>query len=103
MSFVYEQIRNVCIFSLLITLILNIFPEESNKKYIKLFAGFLMIAIVFQPISKIKGLNIKLDRWIGDYDEIRTDTEFNNRVNEMESKLYEGVSRYYQENEQDSE
>ncbi|MFR8737641.1 MAG: stage III sporulation protein AF [Eubacterium sp.] len=36
------------------TLILNIFPENSSKKYIKLFAGFLLLMLIFNPIVKYK-------------------------------------------------
>lgn len=37
MEFVYGYIRNISIFMIVTTLILNIFPEKSSKKYIKLF------------------------------------------------------------------
>ena len=53
MQFVFSYVKNICIFVLIITIILNIFPEKQYIKYIKLFAGILLIALVFNPVIRI--------------------------------------------------
>ncbi|MFR6562905.1 MAG: stage III sporulation protein AF [Eubacterium ventriosum] len=35
-------------------LVLNIFPESGSKKYIKLFAGIVLLALIVNPIINIK-------------------------------------------------
>ena len=102
MSFIYPYIRSICIFCLLTTIILNMFPEEKSKKYIKLLAGFLMIAIVISPITKIKRLDLKIDKMIEKYCDIKPDIVFEKRLKEMETSLYEGVSKYYNQNKEDN-
>jgi len=50
MEFIYSYIKNICIFMLVITIITNIFPEKRYIKYIKFFAGILLILIVLSPV-----------------------------------------------------
>lgn len=82
MSFLYHYVRSVCIFSLVISLILNIFPESSNKKYIKLFAGIVLLALILNPIIGIRN-NMDLES------KIKKITHGNYIIN---NELYERIS-----------
>ena len=91
MEFVYGYIRNISIFMIVTTLILNIFPEKSSKKYIKLFAGFLLLMLIFNPIVKYKKNNINVDKIISEYSHVKIDKNSNleNSVNKFREDLFE--------------
>ena len=67
MEFLYQYIKNICIFSLVISLVLNIFPESSSKKYIKLFAGIVLLALIVNPIINIKNNSGNIEQIIKNY------------------------------------
>ena len=81
MEFLYQYIKNICIFSLVISLVLNIFPESSSKKYIKLFAG------IEQIIKNYTHGSLKEENYT-----------FENNRESLENKVYERVSNGYKEN-----
>ncbi len=85
MTFLYNYVRSICFFSLMISLVLNIFPESSNKKYIKLFAGIVLLAMILNPIIGIKN-NI-------DFDKKFKDIAHGNYI--FENQLYERISEKY--------
>ena len=87
MEFVYGYIRNISIFMIVTTLILNIFPEKSSKKYIKLFAGFLLLMLIFNPIVKYKKNNINVDKI----------SNLENSVNKFREDLFERISEKYED------
>lgn len=99
MEFVYGYIRNISIFMIVTTLILNIFPEKSSKKYIKLFAGFLLLMLIFNPIVKYKKNNINVDKIISEYSHIKIDKNSNleNSVNKFREDLFERISEKYED------
>lgn len=99
MEFIYSYIKNICVFTLVITLILNIFPDKRYKKYIKLFAGLLLLALIFNPITKLKKTNFDLNKIITDYAHGSYDVDFEDSVEELEKKMYERISDEYKEDD----
>ena len=96
MEFLYQYIKNICIFSLVISLVLNIFPESSSKKYIKLFAGIVLLALIVNPIINIKNNSGDIDYTHGSLKE--ENHTFENNRESLENKVYERVSNGYKEN-----
>lgn len=101
MEFVYGYIRNISIFMIVTTLILNIFPEKSSKKYIKLFAGIVLLALIVNPIINIKNNSGDIEQIIKNYTHGSLKEEnhtFENNRESLENKVYERVSNGYKEN-----
>lgn len=98
MEFLYAFVKNICVFTLVITLILNIFPDSRYKKYIKLFAGVLLIALVFNPIVQWKNSKVDINKIISEYTRGSYDVEIQFGVEEIENKMYERISNEYKEN-----
>jgi len=96
MEFLYQYIKNICIFSLVISLVLNIFPESSSKKYIKLFAGIVLLALIVNPIINIKNNSGDIEQIIKNY--THGSYTFENNRESLENKVYERVSNGYKEN-----
>ena len=101
MEFLYQYIKNICIFSLVISLVLNICPESSSKKYIKLFAGIVLLALIVNPIINIKNNSGDIEQIIKNYTHGSLKEEnhiFENNRESLENKVYERVSNGYKEN-----
>lgn len=97
MEFIYGYIKNICVFTLVMTLILNIFPDRQYKKYIKLFAGLLLLALIFNPIVKLKNLKVDMNKIISGYAHGSYEINLENDVIDLKTKMYERMSDGYQE------
>lgn len=53
---VYNWIKNIAFYMLLVTAFLQIVPDESYRKYIRFFSGLILIMLLVMPIFKITGL-----------------------------------------------
>lgn len=93
MEFLYSYIKNICVFMLVITLILNIFPDRQYIKYIKLFAGLLLIISAITPIINLGKQRIDITKVIDKFysKEITMDSDISDSVREMQTKVYERV------------
>lgn len=60
-STLYEWVKNIVFYMVLVTAVMNVLPNSSYKKYIKLFTGMIMIILVLTPINKLLGIDSKLD------------------------------------------
>lgn len=58
---IYQWIKNIAFYMILITAVMNIIPNNNYKKYINLFTGMIMIILVLAPISGLLGVNTRLD------------------------------------------
>ena len=98
MEFLFGFVKNVCVYTLVVTLILNIFPDLKYKKYIKLFAGLLLIALIFNPIVQWKNSKMEINESISQYFHGSYEIELGEQLEEMKKKIYERIDNEYQEN-----
>ena len=56
MSAVYEVIRNIAVYLILVTVLLNLVSGNSYRKYVELVCGMVLIVIVLAPITKVLNL-----------------------------------------------
>ena len=79
---------------MVITLILNIFPDRQYLKYIKLFAGLLLILLAINPIVNLGKKRIDISDIIDKfyYSEITVDSDMSDSLNEIQTKVYERMS-----------
>ena len=94
MDFFYYFIKNICIFTLVITLFLNIFPRKQYLKYIKLFAGLLLIVSALSPIINWKKSKYNISDIIEKNYSMNIETENINiekKLNEMQTKISERI------------
>ena len=73
----------------------NIFPEKRYIKYIKFFAGILLILIVLSPVFKITKKDINVDRIITENINIDAKNQLDTRLNDFEKKIEERLSEKY--------
>lgn len=58
---IYQWIKNIAFYMILITAVMNVIPNNNYKKYINLFTGIVMIILVISPISNFLGASTRLD------------------------------------------
>lgn len=58
---IYEWVRNMVFYQLLVSIILNMIPNNTYQKYIRFFLGMLFIIIAIQPVLKGLQLMEKMD------------------------------------------
>ena len=56
MDFLYEWTRNLAFYMIIITVILQIIPGDTYKKYVRFFVGLVLILLLTQPIIKLFGM-----------------------------------------------
>ena len=61
MDAIYNWIKNIVFFLVLITIINNLVESTSFKKYINLISGMILIILVVSPIFNIFDINEKID------------------------------------------
>ncbi|MCI5700426.1 MAG: stage III sporulation protein AF [Lachnospiraceae bacterium] len=57
MELIYEWMRNLVFYSLLVSVVMNVLPDSEYQKYIRFFLGMLLIIVVITPVLQILGLD----------------------------------------------
>ena len=91
MEIIFGYIKNIVYFSIFINLILNVFPDKKYTKYIKVFAGFLLILVVLEPFSKFGKINLRLENLLKKYSAVSKDNEITDSIKELETSIIERV------------
>ena len=62
MDGIYEWLRNVAVFFLLMTAVLNVLPEAKYRKYVQFFLGLVMLAVLCRPVLALGNLSEYLEQ-----------------------------------------
>ena len=57
---ILQWLKNISIFLIFMTTVLNLIPEKEDKKPVLFFLGIVMVLIFFQPVLKEGGLEQKM-------------------------------------------
>lgn len=57
---ILQWLKNISIFLIFMTTVLNLIPEKEDKKPVQFFLGIVMVLIFFQPVLKVGGLEQKM-------------------------------------------
>lgn len=60
MEGIYEWVRSLLFYLLLMTMILNLLPDKKYEKYLRLFTGTVFILLVFRPFTDLTGLEERI-------------------------------------------
>lgn len=59
LTYIYDWIRNLAFYIVLVTMILQMLPDSVYKKYIRFFTGLVLILMLAEPI--LSGFHMKSD------------------------------------------
>lgn len=87
MEYFCEWIQNIAFFLVLVTVVIQIIPDNSYRKYIRFFMGLVLIVMLAGPILKVFGMQQEF--W-----EIYNGAEYKQKVKEIEetTKYLENIS-----------
>ena len=60
MSRIYEWIRSLVSFMILMTALMNLLPDKKYEKYVQLFAGMVFLHLFFSPLTDLSGLEAQM-------------------------------------------
>lgn len=58
---IYQWVKNIAFYLILITAVMNVLPNNNYKKYVKLFTGMVLVLLVLSPITSLLKLNRTMD------------------------------------------
>lgn len=56
LEYIYEWMENIAFYLVIVVAVIQMIPGESYKKYIRFFAGLILILMLSGPILKIFGM-----------------------------------------------
>ena len=60
MNIIYEWIRSLVSFMILMTALMNLLPDKKYEKYVQLFAGMVFLHLFFSPLTDLSGLEAQM-------------------------------------------
>lgn len=58
---IYEWIKNIVFYQLLISIVMNMIPDNAYQKYVRFFLGMLFLVIVTQPVFQMMNMAESID------------------------------------------
>ena len=55
-EYLYEWMKNIAFYMVLMTAALHLIPGDGYRKYLKFFTGLLLILLVISPLLKVAGM-----------------------------------------------
>ena len=55
-----EWVRGLAFYLILMTVVLNLLPDKTYEKYLRLFTGMVFILLVFRPFADLTGLEARM-------------------------------------------
>lgn len=86
-DYLYEWIRNIAFYLVMITAVLHIVPNPEYKRYIRFFTGLVLVVMLTSPILKLMGMD-------GSWRELYDTREYQGQLRKMEeaARYLEGSS-----------
>ena len=56
LDYIYEWIENIAFYLVIVVAIMQMVPGEAYKKYIRFFAGMILIFMLAKPVYKLFGV-----------------------------------------------
>ncbi|MDF2941781.1 MAG: putative rane protein [Herbinix sp.] len=97
MDEIYTWIRNIVIYMIMNTIIMNLLGNKSYKKYVSIVSGMILVLIVVSPLMKFMKLDENLDYYLQINDFAIETSDFKNDLNRMEEKQSDAIFAEYQD------
>lgn len=90
LAYIYQWIENIAFYLVIVVAIMQMIPGEAYKKYIKFFAGMILIMMLTGPILNIFGMSDYRDNeYQKQLEEIEKATEYMENIMEEEGVVGE--------------
>lgn len=97
MEQIYDWIKNIVIYMLLNTIIMNLLGNKSYKKYASIISGMILVLIVISPVMQLMQLDDNLDYYLK-YNDLNVDTiEFKSKLSAVEEEQRAAILAKYED------
>lgn len=115
MSYIYNWVKNLVCFYLLLTIVLHLLPKKSYRKYVRFFSGMLLAILIVSPALSLLGdeealrQKIRQAEFFQEMDNIKLDSEHlelaqkERYLREYEEALGMDISRMAEEKQLDAQ
>lgn len=76
MDAIYEWIKNIAFYMIVVSVVLKVLPGNQYQKYIQFFSGIVLILLVFLPIVRLAGKEQTIQELYEDYSYKQKKEEF---------------------------
>lgn len=97
MEEIYSWIRNIVIYMIINTIIMNLLGNKSYKKYVSIVSGMILVLIVVSPLIKLMKLDANLDYFFEANDFAVEASDFKNDLSRMEEAPVDAIFSEYLE------
>ncbi len=94
---VYNWIKNIVIYMIINTIIMNLLGNKSYKKYVSIVSGMVLVLIVVSPLIKLLKLEDNLDYFLQSNDFAIESSDFKNQLNQLEEEQSDTIFTEYKE------
>lgn len=91
MEEIYSWIKNILIYMIINTIIMNLVGNKSYKKYISIVSGMILVLIVISPVIRLMKLEGNLDFNLQAYEFSMEDSDFKNDLAAMEEEQMDAL------------
>lgn len=89
-NYLYEWMREIAYYMVLMTAIMQVAAAESYRKYIRLFTGIILVLMIMAPVMQIFGITEK-GTWMQEAEYEKAVQEIEEKVKEMENESVSGA------------
>lgn len=93
----YEWIRDIAFYTILMTVVLHLLPEGSQRKYVRFFMGVVLMLVVLSPLLSATGLSGSLDMAFAEQTYDAELQAFARRQEELEAAYEQEIEKREQE------
>jgi stage III sporulation protein AF len=97
MDQIYDWVKNIVIYVILNTIIMNLLGNNSYKKYVSIVSGMILVIIVVSPLMKLLELDENLDyNFMADNFSVET-SDFKNELSQIDEQQKAAVFKDYED------
>lgn len=96
MELIYTWIRNIVIYMILNTVIMNLVGGKNYRKYVSIVSGMILVLIVIAPITDFMRIEDKFDLFLDKNDFSIETSEFKMDLNRVEEAEREAIFTEYE-------
>jgi len=97
MDVIYDWVKNIVIYMILNTIIMNLLGNSSYKKYVSIVSGMILVLIVISPLINVMELDKKFDYLLLSNNFSIETSDFKSDLNKMEEQQSDAVFTEYED------
>ncbi len=90
-------VRNLVFYMVFLTLVLNLLPAGRYEKYVRLFAGTVLVLVAVRPFTSSLRLDEKISYYFQVFSYREEAADFERQLEEMEEKRLDELTERYEE------